>query len=267
LRIALDRLFNHPNVGPFISFRLIQQLVTSNPSPAYVGRVAAIFNNNGSGVRGDLAAVVRAVLLDTEARAMSAVGSASFGKLREPVIRVTNWIRAFNATSQQGNWLITSTGANTSLGQSPLTSASVFNFWRPGFVPPASTELGSRSLLAPEFQIVDEVTSASYINAMQTWVDAGIGSTPPGGSGRDVFSAYTAELALADTPISLVNRMNTLLFYGQMSPTLQGRVLAAITAVAIPATGTQAQIDAARLNRVKTAVFFSMIAPEYLVQR
>jgi len=269
LRIALDRLYNHPNVGPFISQRLIQQLVTSNPSPAYVGRVAAVFNNNGAGVRGDMAAVVRAILTDAEARDMTAVGSASFGKLREPVIRVTNWARAFGATSQSNNWLITSTASNTSLNQAPLTSPSVFNFWRPGFTPPATTQLGQRSLLAPEFQVVDEVTTASYINAMQTWVDAGIGSTPTGGSGRDVRTFYPAEVALTDNPQALVDRMNLLLFYGQMSPTLQSRLVAAISAVAIPAaTGTnQAAIDTARLNRAKTAVFFSMISPEYLTQR
>ena len=269
LRIALDRLYNHPNTGPFISRRLIQQFVTSNPSPAYVGRVAAIFNNNGAGVRGDMAAVVRAVLTDADARNAAAVSSVDFGKLREPVIRVTNWARAFGATSQTGNYLITSTSANTSLSQSPLSSPSVFNFWRPGFTPPATTQLGQRSLVAPEFQIIDEVTAAAYINVMQDWINNGIGQTPTGLQGRDVRSAYTPELALVDNPQGLVDRVNSLLFYGQMTPTLQGRLVAAIGAVGIPtANGSnQAQIDTARLNRVKTAVFFSMVSPEYLVQR
>jgi len=269
LRIALDRLFNHANTGPFIARRLIQQLVTSNPTPAYVGRVAAVFANNGAGVRGDLAAVVRAILTDTEARNISVATSPSFGKLREPVIRVTGWARSFGATSQTGNFLITSTSANTSLNQSPLTSPSVFNFWRPGFTPPATTQLGQNMLLAPEFQVVDEVTTASYINQMQDWINAGIGSTPTGGSGRDVRSAYSAEIALADNPAALVDRMNTLLFYGQMTPTLQTRLNAAISAVAIPTATTtnQAAIDTARLNRARTAVFFSLISPEYLVQR
>ncbi len=269
LRIALDRLYNHPNTGPFISQRLIQQLVTSNPSPAYVSRVAAVFANNGSGVRGDMGAVVRAILTDAEARDMSAAGSTSFGKLREPVIRLANWARAFEVTSQTGNFLITSTSANTSLNQSPLTSPSVFNFWRPGFTPPATTQLGSRSLVAPEFQVVDEVTAASYINVMQDWINNGIGSTPPNGSGRDVRSTYAPEVALTDNPQALVDRMNLLLFYGQMSSTLQARVVAGVSAVTIPASnGTnQAAIDTARLNRAKTAIFFSMISPEYLIQR
>jgi uncharacterized protein (DUF1800 family) len=269
LRIALDRLFNHANTGPFISRRLIQQLVTSNPTPAYVGRVAAVFANNGAGVRGDLAAVVRTILTDTEARTMSVATSPSFGKLREPVIRVTNWARSFGATSQTGNFLITSTSANTSLNQAPLASPSVFNFWRPGFSPPTTTRLGQNNLVAPEFQIVDEVTVASYINVIQDVINAGTGETPSGGTGRDVRSAYTAEIALAENAGSLVDRMNLLLFAGQMTPTLQARLNAAVSAIAIPAaTGTnQTAIDTARLNRAKTAVFFSMIAPEYLVQR
>ncbi len=268
--IALDRLFNHANTAPFISHRLIQQLVTSNPSPAYVGRVAAVFANNGAGVRGDLAAVVRTILTDAEARATTtAASSTSFGKLREPLIRLANWARAFNVTSQTGNYLITSTSSNTSLSQSPLSSPSVFNFWRPGFTPPGTTQLGQRTLVAPEFQIVDEVTVASYVNAMQDIIQNGVGQTPTGGSGRDVRSAYTAEIALTDTPSTLVDRMNSLLFYGQMSTTLRDRIIAGVTAVTIPtANGSnQAAIDTARLNRARTAVFLSMISPEYLVQR
>jgi uncharacterized protein (DUF1800 family) len=263
LNTALNTLFNHPNVGPFISQRLIQQLVTSNPSPAYVGRVASVFNNNGSGVRGDMAAVVRAILTDAEARDMAAVNSPSFGKLREPVVRVANWARAFGASSQTGNYLISSTSGNTSLSQSPLSSPSVFNFWRPGFTPPATTQLGQRSLFAPEFQVVDEVTAASYVNSMRDWINSGIGDN------RDVRSSYAAEVAIADNGQALVDRMNRLLFYGQMSSTLQSRVLAGVNAISIPASNgsNQQQIDSARLNRVKTAIFFSMISPEYLVQR
>jgi uncharacterized protein (DUF1800 family) len=268
LATALDTLFNHPNVGPFISQRLIQQLVTSNPSPAYVGRVAAVFNNNGQGTRGDMRAVIRQILLDPEARDMNATSSATFGKLKEPVLRMTAWMRAFGAASQSGNWLITSTSANTSLSQSPLASPSVFNFWRPGFVPPSATELGAQSLLSPEFQSVDEVTVAGYLNTIQTTIDQGIGSTPPGGSGRDVRTAYAAELAVADDPAALVSRMNTLLLADQMSAGLRTRVTDAVTAIAIPGgTATQTQIDAARLNRVKTAALFVMASPEFLIQR
>ncbi|MDP3494118.1 MAG: DUF1800 domain-containing protein [Hyphomonadaceae bacterium] len=270
LDIALDRLFNHPNTGPFISHRLIQQLVTSNPSPAYVGRVAAVFANNGSNVRGDMAAVVRAILTDTEARDMaSAASSATFGKLREPIIRIANWARAFGARSDSGNFLIASTSSNTEMNQSPLSSPSVFNFWRPGFTPPGTTQLGQRSLVAPEFQVVDEVTAGAYVNYMQDIVSNGIGLTAQGNTGRDVRPNYAPEIAIADNASSLVDRMNNLLFYGQMSTTLRDRIIAGINAIAIPAaTGSnQTAIDTARYNRVRTAVFFSLISPEYLVQR
>jgi hypothetical protein len=216
-----------------------------------------------------MAAVVRAILTDPEARDVGSANSATFGKLREPVIRVANWARAFGAASQTGNFLITSTSANTSLNQSPLSSASVFNFWRPGFVPPSTTQLGQRSLVAPEFQIVDEVTAAGYINSIQTWVDQGIGSTPPNGAGRDVRPVnaagqfYAAEAALAENPAALADRMNLLLFNGTMTGTTHARIVAAVNAV----NASNPITDAQRLNRAKTAVFFSMVSPEYLTQR
>ena len=268
IKIALDTLFNHPNVGPFIAFRLIQQLVTSNPSPAYIGRVAAVFNNNGAGVRGDMAAVVTAILTDSEARDTATdVASASFGKLREPVVRLANWMRAFSVTSQSGNWLMTSTSANTSLGEAPLTSSSVFNFWPPGYAPP-NTQLAANNLLSPEFQGVDEVTVAGYLNTMQGAIGNGIGSVPTGGSGADIQSAYTAEMAVATDANALADRMNLLLLYGQMSATLRQRLVDSINGVTIPGgTATQAQINAALLNRAKIAVMLTMASPDYLVQR
>ena len=258
---ALDVIFNHPNVGPFIGRQLIQRLVTSNPGPAYVQRVAAVFNNNGAGVRGDLAAVVRAILLDADARDMAAVTTSSFGKIREPMIRLANWMRAFGATSVSGNYLVNSTSGSLSLGQSALAAPSVFNFFRPGYVPP-NTRLGAAGLNAPEFQIVDEVSVAGYANTMQTAIGTGIGT------GSDVRSAYSVEVTLADDPALLADRMNRLLLYGQMSSALRTAIIDSVTSVAIPGgTATQAQIDTARLNRVKLAVYLTMVSPEYLVQR
>ena len=268
IKFALDTIFNNPNVGPFIAFRLIQQLVTSNPSPAYVSRVATVFNNNGSGVRGDMTAVVTAILTDTEARDTTTdVASASFGKLREPVVRLANWMRAFSVISQSGNWLMTSTSANTSLGESPLTAGSVFNFWPPGYAPP-NTQLAAHNLLSPEFQGVDEVTVAGYLNTMQGAIGNGIGSVPTGGSGADIQSAYTAEMAVASDANALADRMNRLLLYGQMTATLRQRLVDSINGIAIPGgTATQAQINAALLNRAKIAVMLTMASPDYLVQR
>ncbi len=263
--IALDRLFNHPNTAPFISYRLIQRLVTSNPSPAYVGRVAAAFANNGSGTRGDMAAVVRAILTDTEARDMAvAQASPTFGKLREPVIRLANWARAFSATSTSGNYLMPPTASNDTLSQAPLSSPSVFNFWRPGFTPPATTQLGQRSLVAPEFQLVDEVTAASYIDFMMGIIPDGPPPTPFGTP--DIKPNYDKEMALAGDPPALVSRLNNLLFYGQMSSTLRDRLIAAVSAVQYPTSSPQL-IQIWSFNRTRTAVLIAMISPEYLVQR
>lgn len=262
LKIALDTLFNHPNVGPFISKQLIQRLVTSNPSPAYVGRVASVFNNNGKGVRGDMAAVVKAILLDPEARdTAAALANPNYGKLREPMVRMANWMRAFNAQSASGGWLLTSTAANTSLDQAPLTSSSVFNFFRPGYAPPG-TKLGGQGYVGPEFQIADEVSVAGYLNTMQTAINSGVGS------GRDITTAYTTEVGLASNAASLADRMNLLLLNGQMSPTLRQRIIDAVNGVAIPGgSATQTQINTALTNRVKLAAYMAMASAEYLAQR
>lgn len=262
LKIALDTLFNHPNVGPFIGKQLIQRLVTSNPSPAYVARVAAVFNDNGKGVRGDMSAVVRAVLLDNEARSAATAADPNFGKVREPIVRMANWARAFDAKSTSGNFLIPSTSANTSLSQTALTAPSVFNFYRPGYSPP-STRVGVAGLVAPEFQIVDEVSVAGYLNTMQTTIDAGIGNTVNGA--RDVRAAYTGEIAIADDATALADRMNLLLMNGRMSATLRGRIIDAVGAISLPASG--ATRATALLNRSKLAAFMTMASPEYLVQR
>ena len=261
LRIALDTLFNHPNVGPFISRRLIQALVTSNPSPGYISRVASVFNNNGSGVRGDMGAVVRAILTDTEARDAANVNSTNFGKIREPIVRLANWMRGFGATSASGNYLINSTSASTSLSQSALASPSAFNFFRPGYVPP-NTRLGAQNLTAPELQIVDEVTVAGYLNTMQSAIGSGIGTS------NDVSSTYANEVAVANDPSALADRVGRFLIYGQMSAGLKAKIVDAVTAVAVPGgAATQAQINAALLNRAKLAVFLAMASPEYLAQR
>jgi uncharacterized protein (DUF1800 family) len=150
LRIALDTLFNHPNTAPFISRQLIQRLVTSNPSPAYVGRVSAKFADNGQGVRGDMKAVVEAVLNDTEARTPRNITqpAPSWGKLREPVLRYTTFARNFGGTFNGEIWRIGPlSDPATALGQSPLRSPSVFNFYRPGYVPP-NTSIARAKLVA-----------------------------------------------------------------------------------------------------------------------
>ena len=270
LKVALDALFNHPNVGPFLAYRLIQQLVTSNPSPAYVGRVAAAFNGNAAGVRGDLKATVKAVLLDPEARSLANLQTPAFGKLREPVLRLTQWLRAFGGTSQTGFWELSNLDSTVyGLGQSPLNAGGVFNFWRPGYGPPQGA-LAANKLVAPEFQIVDEVSVAGYLNFLEHVIPSGLGggsgAVPPT-TGSDIQAPYTLELTLAPDPAALVAHLNDVLMYGTMSTSLQQQITAAITGRSIPATGTPAQVAQACQDRVSLGVFLTMASPEYLHQR
>ena len=273
LRAALDTLFQHPNVGPFIGKQLIQRLVTSNPSPAYVQRVAAAFNNNGAGVRGDMKAVIRAILLDPEARSSAQARDPAFGKLREPVLRLTAFLRAFNATSDSGRYLIGITDdPGTSLGQSAMRAPSVFNFYRPGYVPPG-TDLGAAGLVAPEMQITHETSVAGYANYMLGAVRGGVGQNGLDykASRRDVQVDFSTELALAASSVDLVERMNQRLLYGQMTEGLRQEIRQAVESVAIPALNAsksnQAQIDAAKLKRVQIAALLTLVSPEFVVQK
>ena len=250
LQTALDTIAAHPNVGPFIGRQLIQRLVASNPSPAYVARVSAVFANNGAGVRGDLRAVIKAILLDDEARRAPVAGDTTRGKLREPVVRFIQWARTFGLASPTGQWNIGNVSdPSTRLGQSPLRSPSVFNFFRPGYVPPNSA-LGTLNLNAPEFQITNESTVVGWANWAQTFVQSGVGETRPD---------YTAELALATDATVLVKRVSLLL----SGDTLSAATLATIgTAVG----SISATTDTGKRNRVYAAIHLVLCTPEYLVQ-
>ena len=251
LRLALDALFAHPNCAPFISRQLIQRLVCSNPSAAYISRITAVFNNDGSGVKGNLNAVVKALLLDDEARAISGTTNNSFGKLREPILRLTGWARAFGATSPSNAWAIGNTAdPGRRLGQSPLRSPSVFNFFRPGYVPP-NTPIASAGLVAPEFQITNESTVVSYINFMQRAVSVGLG---------DVKADYSALLPLADNATTLVAELHTVLAAEQLRTTSIATIVAAVS-------GMPAGTDAARFNRIYAALTLVLAAPEFIVQK
>ena len=274
LKIALDALFQHPNVGPFFGKQMIQRLVTSNPSPAYVARVAAAFANNGAGVRGDLRAVFAAVLLDDEARSPAGLRETRFGRLREPMLRLVQWGRTFGASSAQGSWKIGDlSNPATQLGQSPLRSPSVFNFFRPGYVPPA-TQMAVSGAIAPEFQIVTESSVAGYLNFMQGVIRNGIPVNDPDlpnnvsnsknpKNGFDIKASYTAELALAQDPKALVARLNLLLCAGQLPAALQTRMEVALNATPLNASSAPDK----RLDRVAAAVLLAMAAPQYLVQK
>ncbi|MBB3120088.1 DUF1800 domain-containing protein [Pseudoduganella violacea] len=260
LEAALDILAAHPNVGPFIGRQLIQRLVTSNPSPAYVGRVAAAFNNNGKGVRGDMKAVIRAILLDAEARRPPSGNSG--GKLREPVLRLANWMRAFNATSKSGYYQMWHLDDPVrALGQTAMRSPTVFNFYRPAYTPPNSS-IAAAGLVAPEFQITAEPSVIGYLNYMQFAIPHGLGRD------YDIRADYRNEFPLAMQPEQLVERLNLLLLNGAMSPGLRQQIVQAVNNVPVPARASQARyISDKQYDRVHLAIYLAMSSPEYLVQK
>ena len=272
LKIALDTLSAHPNVGPFISKQLIQRLVTSNPSGPYVQAVAAVFDNNGAGQRGDLKAVLKAILLHPEAK----LQTTATGKVREPVLRLSAYLRAFPHKSDTGSWKVGNTdNVSNSLGQTPLRAPSVFNFYRPGYAAPGS-QSAAAGLVGPELQLLSESSAAGWINYMRDNLNSGVGQFN-GTVGTVVFNRrdlqrdWSAELALATQPAELVSRVTGKLLYGLASPALQTEIQTAISRITIPALNTggtnQAAIDTAKRNRVNAAVLLTLATPEFLVQK
>jgi len=273
LKVALDALHQHPNVGPFVGKQIIQRLVTSNPSQAYIARVAAAFDDNGAGVRGDMRAVVRAVLLDAEARQPVPASDNRFGKLREPVLRLTAFLRAFGAHSDSGQFLVGVTDDPVrQLGQSPLRSPSVFNFFRPGYVPP-NTQAGGLNLSVPEMQITNETTVAGYANYMRSAVQSGVGlnGADRNAARRDIQLDYRDELAVANQSAVLVHRVTTKLITGPVPAALKNELSAAVRSIPIPAPRpdgrNQRRIDDAKRNRVMLAVYLTLVSPEFIVQK
>jgi uncharacterized protein (DUF1800 family) len=260
LKIALDTLFNHPNLPPFFCKQMIQHLVTSNPSPTYISNCSAIFKNDGTGVRGDLQAVISEILLDPEARSSATdFANPQYGKVRESLVRYAEWARAFTAQSRTGSYDVGSTEDPIfGLGEMSLRSPSVFNWFAPGYVPPATT-IEAAGLVAPEMQMTNVSTVVGYINYMQS----AIGSSAT--NGPDLFSSYETEMGLAATPSALLDRINLLLMAGEMDSTLYGQILAAINAIPIPA-GDQNAINAALASRVQTAIYLTMASPSFCAQ-
>jgi uncharacterized protein (DUF1800 family) len=248
LDMALDTLFHHPNVGPFIGRQLIQRLVTSNPSPAYVARVAAAFDDNGRGVRGDLLAVAKAILLDPEAR------TPGTGKLREPLLRVSQLWRLFDARA--GDGLYDFFLPDAVFAQAPLRSPSVFNFYRPDYQPPG--ELTEARLAAPEMQILNESTVNSGGTALTymgyLWRSSRGTSAPDDGS---ITLDFTPWEPLAADPDALVERLDLALTGAQSSAAV--RSLIADYVAAIPAD----QVE----KRIGDATDLLLHAPQAVVQR
>lgn len=272
LKVALDTLDAHPNTAPFISRQLIQRLVTSNPSPDYVRAVASVFVNNGRGTRGDLKEVVKAILLHPEARLRNDVS----GKLREPVLRLSAFMRAFPHTSDSGYFRVGNTdNPASSLGQTPLRSPSVFNFYRPGYVAPG-TQTAAAGLVAPEMQLLNESSVSGWVNFMRDNLSSGVGQSNGTINGvvlnrRDLRRDDATQMALATDPGALTSHVLERLLYGQPSPTLSNEIATAIGKITIPmlnASGSNlAQVDAAKRNRVNAALLLTLASPEYLAQK
>lgn len=273
MRQALDALYQHPNTGPFIAKQLIQKFVTSNPSPGYVARVAAIFNNNGSGVRGDLGATIKAVLLDYEARALAPRQSYSHGKPCEPLLRTARALRVLPGNLPKPadpNYYINLQWDMPE--QAPLLSPSVFNFFQPGYSNPGT--IARAGLLSPEFQIFAETNALRQANFNLTMISWGIWSPEPMPSGTANYRYtvnYDPLVAILNTPgltplqaqSQLIDYLDERFLFGQMSPELRANITA--TFAALPEwydfTSTR------QAGRAQVALYLVLNSPEFFVQK
>jgi uncharacterized protein (DUF1800 family) len=253
MAVALDNVFNHPNLGPFFGRLLIQRFTTSNPSPAYVGRVAAAFNNNGSGVRGDLGSVLRAILVDPEAR-NPAQAPANAGKLREPLLRVTSLWRALDARSSDGavrDW------PDQYGAQSVLSSPTVFNYYLPNYQLPG--EIASLGLYSPEFQITNDtyitrLTNEIGAKVFWAWRGNNLGGWDP------VQVDLARDIGIANDANALVDRYNLLFMGGRMSTQMR-------TVLVNHLNGMPANNIGERRQRVQDALWLILTSPEYVVEK
>jgi uncharacterized protein (DUF1800 family) len=269
---ALDAIFQHGNMAPFLSRQLIQRLTASSPSPAYVQRVSRSFEEGtfvlpdrsvvGTGERGDMQATIAAILLDADALQDPATAPAESGKIREPMVRIINWARAFNETTPNAHdeRLL---GNLSTIGQHPFRSPSVFNFFRPGFIAPGS-ETAAAGLTAPELQIMNESSSIAYINTINAFIYEranNYSDDPEGGVNPD----YRGETAIAHDGAALINRLDLILTGGSLNAETRARILSMMDQVPVRAGTNDEAAD--RLARVRLTITMVMTAPGYLVQR
>jgi uncharacterized protein (DUF1800 family) len=294
LEAGIDNIFCHPNVGPFISKHLIKFFVTSNPTPGYVGRVAAVFNNNGSNVRGDMKAVITAILTDAEAVTPATapnVVMTKFGKLREPMIRYSHILRAFNATKANGRyenpWDLYS--PDQGIGQAPLQSPTVFNYYNPEFSPPG--HISAANAIGPEFEITTTTSIAATQNRYggmvsgQSWGNRlyrqggfmyiGDGCDGETNASKCLLSNYEDLYSLQSDATQLFNYINLVLLGGTLSVAERDRLAAVLNAEypvpTVPsATANGWSIEGYqndRHDRVKGALWLAVHMPEFQIQR
>ncbi len=245
---ALDNIFNHPNVGPFISLRLIQHLVTSNPSPAYVARVAAIFADNGQGVRGDLSAVVRAILTDTEARGVAPAANV-FGHLREPVLFITSALRSLGG--QSDGVLLRS--ASSAMGQPIFSPDTVFSFYPPSYQIPGT------QTLAPEFGIANAATALARANFINTVIMQSGAAPDPTVTGSTGTTINLTPLASAASNAALITQLNQTLMHGSLPSDASNIILTAADTAAASSTDP--------LAAARAASYLLLTSAQYQVER
>lgn len=253
---AIHQLAMHPNVGPFLGKQLIQRLVTSNPSPAYISRVAAVFADNGHGVRGDLGAVVKAILMDPEARSCASSNDDSFGKLREPFARYTHFTKGIEMEQFYGRYWNVSYGFYQATNQIPLASKTVFNFFLPDYQPLG--DIADNMLVAPEYQLHNSRTSIEYINRVNDWAVWGYIMDDWERDNPHVTYNIDELTQLARDPEVLINRLDVLFTYGMLSERTRQIIKDAITPLIS---------DNYRYNRVRLAMYLIMISPDYAIMK
>jgi uncharacterized protein (DUF1800 family) len=236
---ALDNIFNHPNVGPYVAKHLIHSLVTSNPSPAYVQRIATVFNDNGLGVRGNMQSVVMAILLDPEARQITPA-DPNYGHLSNPVVMTLKLLRAMNAGSANGQTLSDGYLAPTvsAMGQDVFRPATVFSYYPADYVVPGLTILG------PEFGVFQSTTSLKRANFINQMTFSNIPATvatgnAPNGTALDLSSL----VGLGLHPRAMVLELSHMLMHDSMSLQMQNEIITAINAV--PASNPRLRAQAA----------------------
>ncbi|MFC4701201.1 DUF1800 family protein [Glaciecola siphonariae] len=252
LKMALDSLFNHPNLAPFVAKHLIMRLVTSNPTPEYIARVASVFNDNGAGVRGDLSAVVKALIMDAEAREGHMTMPERFGKIKEPILKGTHLWRAFLASHVDGR--IKQAWPEYYFNQAPLAAPSVFNFYLPDYT--AAGELADANMRSPELQIVTETFAVRQTNFMAYFGLWSYINKPDGVDADAIVLDFSPQAALVDDPDALIDELNLLLMSGRMSENYQ-----AILKEALIEGGGRNDSE-----RIANLVFLITASPQFALQ-
>ncbi|MDB5324256.1 MAG: hypothetical protein JWN40_5887 [Phycisphaerales bacterium] len=272
---ALDNIFNHPNVGPFICRRLIQRLVTSNPSPAYIYRTAEVFRDNGQGVRGDMKAVIKAILTDYEARTTDLLGNEGYGRLKEPLLRTAQVIRAFhpisNGTTSPNTQYWRLGGTDTDFLQTPYRSPTVFNFFDPDYsialtlVNPKLNVSYVANVTTPEMQITNENTTINTINLLKKGIVDNTGFVNLSGGSTDVRLNMLNEqtISLASTGDNLVAYLNKMLMAGQLPTDMTGTLKTYYSSIPTPGLAT----DLNAQKRARGLIYLVAASPQFAVQK